>query len=152
MLRETDGALRAPWGEAVGGDDQAAGADGEGVGAEPPVDLHVSADEAGRDRVAVPPQRHQRVRGDRADLDDLRRVRGIGQGEERLGIGELPDGGRRNGSIAGTNPSTPTPPRAPAGSEGLVSGAHPRIGRSRASATSMQNRSTPLAPSVTTAG
>ena len=48
---------------------------GDGGFAETPADLDVTADQAGWDRVAVPPQRHERVRRDGADLDDLGRER-----------------------------------------------------------------------------
>ena len=41
--------------------------------------MHAGPDQAGRNRVAVAPQRHQRIGGDGADLDHLGRIGRVGQ-------------------------------------------------------------------------
>jgi hypothetical protein len=93
VLGEADGPLGAAGCELVGASELPACVDRDGVGAEPPADLYVCADQAGRDRVAVAPQRHERVGGDGADLDDLGRIRRFGQRQQRLGLGERTDRG-----------------------------------------------------------
>jgi hypothetical protein len=78
-------------------DDGAAGVDGDGVGAVPPTDLDVAADQARWHRVAVAPQRHERVGGDGAHHSQLGRIRRSGQGKQRLCRSELGDRDRPRG-------------------------------------------------------
>ena len=59
--------------------------------AEAPADLDLAADQAGGNRVAVPPQRDQRVRCHGAYFDDLGGERNRWQSQQRLSFGKLTD-------------------------------------------------------------
>lgn len=93
VLRQPDRLLRATWRETMHTDLSALSVQRDGGLTETPADLHVTADQTGRDRVAVPPQRNERVRRHGPHFDDLGGERNRRQPEQRFSVGQLTDRG-----------------------------------------------------------